>query len=155
MASAQEAPPEGCSELTPDAFGALLDTLDRGIAQAASDCDSFCKRGDYGSAAQANLDYLNIVRDQVQELETWLAEVEGNAAFVTNASAAYNVHGLARNAILSLHYARHWATVSATYHGSKAARESFTTTTLAIQQLEALGENGGLCYMAAYGPFEK
>ena len=133
----------------------MLATLDDDITLASSDCVAFCERGDYGSAAQANLDYLKIVRDQVQELETWLAEVEGSAPFVTNTSAAYNVHGLARNAILSLHHARHWATISATYHGSSAARASFTTTTRAIQQLETLGENGGLCYMAAYGPFDQ
>ena len=152
-ASAQEAPPEGCSELTPRAFETLIATLEDSIDQATADCSSFCGTGAYATAPQANLDYLQIVLGQVEDFELWLADVEGNSAFVTNTTAAYNVHGLARNAILALHYARHWATISATYHGSSAARLSFSTTTDAIHQLETLGENGGLCYMQVYGPF--
>jgi hypothetical protein len=152
-ASAQAEPPDGCRELTPQAFAALIDTLQVDIRQATTDCENFCETGAYASAPRANLDYLQIVLGQVQEFELWLADVEIDTPYITNTSAAYNVHGLARNAIEALHHARHWATISATYHGSSAARDSFDTTTQVIHQLETVGENGGLCYMSAYGPF--
>ena len=68
VASAEEAPPQGCSALTREAFDGLVATLKDSINQANTDCTRFCAGGEYASAPQANLDYLVIVRDQVLDL---------------------------------------------------------------------------------------
>jgi hypothetical protein len=41
-------------------------------------------------------------------LQDWLKSVGVDKPFVTNATGAYNVHGYVREAIIPLHYARHW-----------------------------------------------
>lgn len=152
LASADEAD-ENCTHLTPAAFATLIATLQDSVAHATADCNSFCEGGAYAVAAQANLDHLNDVLGQILELQSWLVENELDSPYVTNASASYGIHGVAREVIYLLHHARHWATVSAVYHHSSEARLSIDTTTQAIRQLEALGESGGLCYLAGYGPY--
>jgi hypothetical protein len=67
---------------------------------------------------------------------------------VSNASAAYSVHGYVRESVPELHHARHWATVSAVYHRSEPARTSYEQTTQALSLAEALGAAAGRCYMA-------
>jgi hypothetical protein len=152
LARADE-PPESCTQLTPAAFSALIATLETSVNQATADCDSFCEGGAYDVAARANLDHLTDVLGRVIDLRSWLEENELDAPYVTNSSASYGIHGVAREAVYLLHHARHWATISAVYHYSEAARLSVSTTTQAIHQLEALGEQGGLCYLAGYGPY--
>ncbi|HET9959307.1 MAG TPA: hypothetical protein VFQ61_32680 [Polyangiaceae bacterium] len=144
---------ESCSPLTPAAISTLIATLEDSVAQANADCASFCEGGVYAAAAKTNLDGLNDALGQILGLQTWLVENGLDSPYVTNASAAYGIHGVARETLYLLHHARHWATVSAVYHHSAAARLSIDLTTQAIHQLEALGEAGGLCYLSGYGPY--
>lgn len=151
--SAANAAPTHCMALTPAAFDALIQTLEDGVARATLDCNAFCANGAYAVAAQLNRDSLADALAKVKDTKNWL-DANGLAQpHVTNATAAYNVHGMARDNIATLHHARHWATISAIYHGSSNARLSFDDTTTAIGQLEALGMNGGACYVDQYAPF--
>lgn len=153
LPSAQAVEPPACSQLTPSAFSSLITTLNASLTQATADCNAFCITGAYAAAAKANRDYLAQVLANVNETKTWLETNNLALPYVTNASAAYSIHGLARDNIATLHHARHWATISAIYHGSHAARLSFDYTSSAINQLETLGENGGRCYVDQYAPF--
>jgi enoyl-[acyl-carrier-protein] reductase (NADH) len=153
LPSAQAVEPPACIQLTPAAFSSLITTLNASLAQATADCNAFCASGAYAVAAKYNRDYLVQVLANVNETKTWLETNNLALPYVTNASAAYNIHGLARDNIATLHHARHWATISAIYHKSSKARLSFDYTSAAITQLEALGENGGRCYVDQYAPF--
>jgi hypothetical protein len=146
-------PADSCTQLTPAAISALIETLEVSVLQATADCDSFCEGGAYDVAARANLEHLTDVLDRVVELQSWLEENELDTPYVTNSSASFGIHGVAREAVYLLHHARHWATISAVHHSSEAARLSVDTTTQAIHQLDALGEQGALCYLAGYGPY--
>ena len=153
LPSAQAVEPPACIHLTPAAFGSLITTLNASLTQATADCNAFCVTGAYALAAKYNHDYLVQVLAKVNETKTWLETYNLALPYVTNATAAYNIHGLARDNIATLHHARHWATISAIYHKSNKARISFDYTSTAITQLEALGENGGKCYVDQYAPF--
>lgn len=106
--------------------------------------------GAYASAARDNVARLTTAYDKMVALQTWLTNENLGSPHVTNATAAYNVHGYTREALASMYEARHWATVSATNHRSADARSSFDLTTNAIAGAEALGANGGRCYMSGY-----
>jgi glucokinase len=153
-AAATAAEPTACAELTPAAFDALESTLSSSLALATADCAANCTTGAYAIAAQYNRDYLASTLAKVRENRAWFTDLVLAQPYVSNASAAYGIHGLARDQTNELHHARHWATISATYHSSRDAHESFASTSLAIQELEFLGEVGGRCYMDQYGPFD-
>src|SRR2546422_2937083 len=89
---------------------------------------------------------------QSDALQSWLHTNGLDFPYVTNASAAYSVHGYARDVVISLHYARHWATISVVYHKSADARDSFERTSQALNLIDALGAEGGRCYIQAYFP---
>jgi hypothetical protein len=153
LPSAGAVEPPACAQLTPAAFSSLITTLTASLAQATADCNAYCVTGAYAAAAQYNQIYLAQVLANVEQTKTWLETNNLALPYVTNASAAYSVHGLARDNIATLHHARHWATISAIYHKSNKARLSFDYTSAAITQLETLGENGGKCYVDQYAPF--
>ena len=74
-------------------------------------------------AATYNLAYLQDAEKQFQDLDAWLVANDLYTPFVNNASAAYSIHGTVREASNLLHHARHWASISATYHLSSSAKE--------------------------------
>lgn len=153
-AAATAAEPAACAELTPAAFDALESTLSSSLALATADCAANCATGAYAIAAQYNRDSLASVLAKVRENRAWFTDLGLAQPYVSNASVAYGIHGLARDQMNELHHARHWATISAIYHSSRNAHESFASTSTAIQELEFLGEAGGRCYMDQYGPFD-
>lgn len=153
-ANATAAEPAACADLTPAAFDALEATLSTSLALATADCAANCATGAYAVAAQYNRDYLSSVLTKVRENRAWFTDLGLAQPYVSNASVAYGIHALAREQVYPLHHARHWATISAVYHASRDAHESFASTSLAIQELEFLGEAGGRCYMDQYGPFD-
>jgi hypothetical protein len=146
-----------CASLTGAAIQAVIKSIADSSAKAESDAAAHGVDGGpgYPSAARDNLSYLISAHDQMVALLDWLheAEVLDPPAFVSNVSAAYNIHGYVREAVVALHYARHWATISASYHGSLDARDSFELTTQALELIEPLGAQAGRCYMDAYGPY--
>lgn len=141
-----------CTSLTPAAIQGVIDKIAESRAKAESDAAAHGTTGTYASAARDNLAYLTEAHDQMVALQTWLSDQELDSPYVTNATAAYNVHGYVREVVVKLHYARHWATISATYHTSTDARDSFELTSQAIDLAEALGVQGGRCYMYGYLP---
>ena len=114
--------------------------------------------GAYAIAAGYNLANLTEARDKMQVLLAWLyaAGVLGvppaPPPFVSNTTGAYNVHSYVREAVISLHYARHWATVSAIWNTSADARDSYELTTQAHELIEPLGAQAGRCLMAPFFP---
>ena len=83
-------------------------------------------------------------------LQSWLSANGLDSPYVANAAASYNVHGYVREVVSCLHHARHWATVSAFYHKSENARDSYELTSQALNLAEALGVQAGRCYMGHY-----
>lgn len=75
---------------------------------------------------------------------------------VTNASAAFNVSGYARETIVQLHFARHWAAVSASHNPSltkaKPAVECTERITGALELIEPLSADATRCYLHAFLP---
>jgi hypothetical protein len=143
-----------CSSLTPEALQQVIDKIADSLKKADSDviANAGSTPGTYAAAAVFNRDYLAEVHQNLLFLQSWLKNLELDTPFVTNASAAYNIHGYVREGVYPLHHARHWATISVVYHNSLDAFESYNLTSEAIDLAEALGVQAGRCYMRDYFP---
>ena len=140
-----------CAALTPGAFTDVIAAIDRSRAAADNDVAANGSSGAYASAARDNVAKLMEARDRIVALQTALGE-HLRSPHLTNATSAYTIHEPKRTpeVVASLYSARHWASVSAANHRSDDARKSFELTTQAIALVEALGANGGRCYMSGY-----
>ena len=94
---------------------------------------------------QPRLAYLQDAEKQSQDLDAWLVANYLYTPFVNNASAAYSIHGTVREASNLLHHARHWASISATYHLSSAAKSSISFTGEALKLMDPLGASAVAC----------
>jgi hypothetical protein len=141
-----------CAALTPAAIQQLINKVAESLGKADSDVTTNGTAGSYAIAAVYNKNYLADVEKNLLFLQSWLSNLGLDAPFVTNASGAYNIHGYVRDAVSSLHYARHWATISVVYHKSPDAFDSVNLTSEAIELAEKLGEHAGLCYIRDYFP---
>jgi hypothetical protein len=141
-----------CASLTPEALQQVIDKVAESLAKAESDVNANGTTGSYAAAAVYNRDYLAEVHQNLLFLQSWLKNLGLDTPFVTNASAAYNIHGYVREAVYPLHHARHWATISVVYHKSSDAFDSYSLTSEAIDLAEALGAQAGRCYMRGYFP---
>jgi len=152
-----EAGAGACPSLTSEAIQTAIDRIALSRVKAASDAAVHGVEGGpgYPSAARDNVVYLDLAHDKMVTLLDWLhsADLLDPPGYVSNATGAYNVHGYVRESVTDLHYARHWATVSAVAHTSADARSSYELTTQALDLLETLGAQAGRCYMDGYGPF--
>jgi hypothetical protein len=143
---------DSCSALTPSAIQQVINSITQSRASATQDVAANGTTGAYALAAKYNLEYLTTARDQWLSLQSWLKQHQLDTPYVSNASAAYTVHGYVRDSVEGLHIARHWATISVAYHKSQAARTSYEQTTQALMQAETVGAAAGRCYMAPYFP---
>lgn len=141
---------ESCTSLTPAAIQAVIDAIDASLTKADSDVAAFGVAGAYAVAAQHNQTYLRIAKDTMTALQTFLRDEDLDSPYVSNPSAAYNVHGYVRETVGPLHHARHWATISASYHTSQDALDSVDRTSEALALIDPLGAEAALCYMSAY-----
>jgi hypothetical protein len=141
---------ESCTSLTPAAIQAVIDAIDASLTKADSDVAAFGVTGAYASATHYNQANLRIAKDTMTALQSWLHDEGLDSPYVTNTSAAYSVHGYVRDTVGPLHHARHWATISATYHNSQDALDSVDRTSEALALMEPLGAEAALCYMSAY-----
>jgi hypothetical protein len=143
-----------CTSLTTAAIQAVINQIIASRDKAVKDdaANGAVNGPGYPSAARDNLAYLTQARDKMIVLRDWLqtAGVLDPPPFVTNASGAYNIHGYVRETVVALHYARHWATISAVYHSSADARDSYELTTQALDLIEPLGAQAGRCYMSGF-----
>jgi len=158
-ASAQAGPAgDPCADLTTAAIQEVIDEIEESCKKAAGDAAAHGAEGGpgYPSAARDNLAYLTLARDEMIVLRDWsqTAGVLDPPPFVSNTSGAYNVHGYVRATVIYLHHARHWATISASYHLSQDARDSYELTTRALELIEPLGAQAGRCYMSVFEPFK-
>ena len=142
--------PDPCESLTPAALQQVIDLIAQSRAKAESDVTANGENGDYAVAAHHNLVYLKEAHDIMIALQSFLQSEGLDSPYVSNASAAANIHGYVREVVGPLHHARHWATISATHHQSLDARDSYELTSQALDLAEALGAQGGRCYMNAY-----
>jgi hypothetical protein len=141
---------DSCSTLTPSAIQQVINSINQSLASANQDIAANGASGAYASAARDNLTLITRARDEWVNRQTWLKQNKLDTPYVSNASAASSVHGTVQKSVSDLHLARHWATISAIYHKSQAARTSFEQTTQALMQAEVLGAAAGRCYMAPY-----
>ncbi|MFE1744056.1 hypothetical protein [Coleofasciculus sp. H7-2] len=139
-----------CASLTPQALQQVIDKVAESLAKAESDVIANGTTGSYAAAAVYHRDYLAEVHQNLLFLQSWLKNLGLDTPFVTNATAAYNIHGYVREAVYPLHHARHWATISVVYHTSSDAFDSYNLTSEAIDLAEALGVQAGRCYMSTY-----
>ena len=140
-----------CAGLTNTALQELIDTLTQSLASAEADVIASSK-GAYAIAAVYNRDYLSQALQSLLYLQSWLKSLGLDIPFVSNASAAYNIHGYVRENVYLLHHARHWASISIVYHKSPDAFDSFDLTSTTIDLAEALGARAGRCYVSSYYP---
>ena len=143
---------DSCAVLTPAAIDDIITTLSASLVKAEADAAANGTTGAYAVAATYNRDGVRNARDQFVTLRNWLNELGLAAPYVSNTSAAYNVHGTGREAVTQLHHARHWATISIVYHHSSDAYESMELTTQALDQIDTLGAHAARCYIQAYYP---
>jgi hypothetical protein len=139
-----------CASLTPAALQQVIDVIAQSRTKAQGDMAANGVTGNYAVAAQYNLDYLQDAYDKTLALQSWLQTNGLDWPYVTNVSAAYSVNGYVREAVISLHYARHWGMISVVYHKSADARHSYELTSQALNLIEPLGAQAGRCYMNAY-----
>jgi len=103
-------------------------------------------------AATAAVDTMHSVRAFLQSNDLF----EAPDGRVTNVSASFNIFGYAREAIVQLHYARHWAAVSASQNQSQANAASAVDCTERISEalplLEALSADATRCYLQDVQP---
>jgi hypothetical protein len=142
-----------CQKLTPTAYNNAIREINSSLTQATLDFNKHGTTGAYAVAAKYNRDNIQTALGTMQQLINWLQLNNFFAPYVSIASASYNTYGQANVAIGHLHAAKHWATISAVYHGSLAARKSIDYSTRAISALEFLNINGTKCYVDQYGPF--
>lgn len=140
-----------CYQLTQQKIDSAVAHVRAGLAKATSDADANGTTGANRVAAVYNRDYLKAALDSLLDLRIWLV-TNGSfeSGYVTNQSAAYNIHQTTRDTTYQLLHARHWATISAVYHRSTPARDSVADTTRAIQAVELLGSDAAVCYMSGY-----
>jgi hypothetical protein len=156
--AATQSPVNLCASLTSANIKAVIDKIIDSRNKAVSDAAANGVTGKFASAARDNLTYLTEARDKMRVLLAWMysAGVLGvppaPPLFVASAGA-YQIHGYARETVIFLHYARYWAMISAVYHKSADARNSYELTTQALELIESLGAQAGRCYMEPYGPF--
>jgi hypothetical protein len=141
-----------CTSLTPEALQQVIDKVNESLAKAESDVSTNFPSGLYAAAAVYNRNYLADVHQNLLFLQSWLKNLGLDSPFVTNTTAAFNIHGYVRDAVYLLHNARHWATISVVSHTSSDAFDSYNLTSEAINLAEALGAQAGLCYMRPFFP---
>ncbi len=145
-----EAGPNPCESLTAEAIQETIDAIVRSRQAAEADNAANGSTGRYASAARDNLQFLRAAEDKMRQLQSWLRKNRMDSPFVSNSAGAYAVHNWGREALVSLHYGRHWATISTIYHQSADAHRSFELTTEAVNLVEPLTAEGGRCYVRAY-----
>jgi hypothetical protein len=148
----QEEAANPCTSLTPAALQQVIDKVKESLDKAESDVIANYPTGLYAAAAVYNRNYLDDVHQNLLFLQSWLKNLGLDSPFVTNTTAAFNIHSYVREAVYLLHNARHWATISVVSHTSPDAFDSYNLTSEAINLAEVLGTPAGLCYMRAYFP---
>jgi hypothetical protein len=140
-----------CKVLTQPAIQAVITTIATSRSQAQADAIVYGVGGRYAVAATYNLAYLQDAENQLNNFDAWLLSQGFYTPFVNNASAAYNLHGTIREISNLVHYARHWATISAVHHGSASAGTSVKNTSEALTLLDPLGASAATCYISFAG----
>ncbi len=141
-----------CASLTPLAIQQVIDKINVAVASQTDDERANGTTGAYASAARDSLAYVTGARDSMVGVQTWLRTNGLESPYVTNTTAAYNVHGTVRETVVKLLYAQHWAMISAVYHRSNAARTTYEATASASEIALQLGADAGRCYMLAWFP---
>ena len=142
---------DACNALTQSAIQAVLAKIGESRAEAQLDASANGVTGTYAVAATYNLAYLQDAETRFQDLDAWLVSEGLYTPFVDNASAAYSVHGTVREVSNLLHYARHWASISASYHRSSFAKNSIDRTSQALTLMDRVGVSAVACYIGFYG----
>src|SRR4051812_3121299 len=140
-----------CSAMTPAAIQATVQAITDSLDQAQQDVALNGTSGGYPQASTINVSQLAQARDIMKNLQAWLKANNLDSPFVSIQVGAYNVYNYARDAVISLLYARHWAAISAVYNGPPRnqtfALQSIDLTTSAIKDLEDLAVHGTKCYL--------
>ena len=119
---------------------------------ARADQQAHGEHGAYAVATLYHALYLDQARDHLTELQEWLTERARLEPPLNSTLVAYQLHTYLREMVLALHYARHWAMLSASYHHSRAAADAYERITQTIQRAEGLGEQAGRAFLQASHP---
>jgi hypothetical protein len=145
-----------CQSLTSAAIKAAIAKIGESKAKATSDVTAHGAEDSPGNpnAAAQNLAHVSLAQTTMQRLLDWLTghKMIDPPPVVTISSGVFNVHDYVRDAVITLHNARHFCIISAVQHASVEARASFELTTQALELLEPLGAQAGRCYMEPYVP---
>lgn len=135
--------------------------LDAARALARADKQQHGENGFYATASLYHVLYLDQAHDHLADLNEWLQDhapdvemLPGSVPAHSNGASQttlmpYQLHTYLREMVMALHYARHWAMLSAAYHHSRAATDAFEHITSAIRQIETLSENAGRAFLDA------
>lgn len=138
-----------CASLTPMAIQQVIDKIDVAIASETEDVRVF---GATGPAPGESLAGVQRARDSMVQVQTWLRTNGYDTPYVTNTTGAYNVHGHVHDTIGALHWAQHWAMISAVQNRSYPARTTYEATVSASVAAMQLGPDAGRCYMLEVFP---
>ena len=147
----------GCAAVNRAAIAAAIDAIAAALEKAD---DNVAANGEaapgaeYPGAATFAQTGCQSALGTMQTLRAWLTV---NELFeppndrVTNLSASFNVAGYCREAIIQLHFARHWAAVSsgwnAARNGGEPGRACTALISDALSMLEPLSANATSCYL--------
>lgn len=133
----------------PEALESLARELQTCRQLARADQQAYGEHGAYAVATLYHALYLDQAHDHLSELQEWLAQRAHVEPPLRSSLAAYQIHSYLRELVLALHYARHWAMLSASHHHSRAAADAFEYITRLIQRAEVLSEHAGRAYLNA------
>lgn len=139
-----------CEQLTPAAIQAVVDYIDSGLAKAEEHLQSDPEW--YAAHAEWAVDLFMEAREQLVDHQTWLVDNQYDSPFISNPTAAWSTHIIAREASWNLLVAESYEAVGATWNASLPAKTSAEFSGQATELLAAISSDGINCYMSTYFP---
>lgn len=137
----------GCESVTPAALQSLAGSIDRALRTARKDATANGTNGEYAVAARNARDLLDRSK---QRIEDGKRKLEASDPRVTTFAEGGTIKEHVRSSLDWMSEAGHWALISAAYHKSTDARDTFERTVDALAGGQKLFAESGRCYMSGY-----
>lgn len=141
------APANPCTDVTAQSVQRLQRSIQRALRTAEADTRANGQTGSYAVAATNSRDLLARSDKRIGEAITLLKTSSPGS---TTYAEGGQVKEYVRNTFEWLSQAGHWALISAAYHRSPDARETFEGSVVALGEAQRVFGESGRCFMAAY-----
>ena len=142
-----EARASSCATVTPQSLQTFERSIERALRSAESDARANGASGAYAVAATNSRDLLVRSRNRIQDAVTFL---QSSSPGSTTYAEAGQVKEYVRSTFEWLSQAGHWALVSAAYHRSTDARNTFEGSLGALGEAQRVYGDSGRCYISGW-----